>query len=80
MLRKSAENAFSTIESDIQTAAETARGKTAAQLKLLEHRLQALIDPAVDSLRFYTLGNRTPKNVVHIGAKPSADMEGSLIL
>lgn len=52
----------------------------AAQLKQLQHRLQSLIDPSADSLRFYTLGNRTPKNVVHIGAKPSADMEGSLIL
>ena len=52
----------------------------ASGLKLLQHRLEALIDPTADSLRFYTLGNRTPKNVMHIGAKCAVDMEGTLIL
>jgi len=53
---------------------------SAAQLKVVEYRLQGLIDPSVDSLRFYNLGNRTAGNVLHIGAKPAVDMEGTLIL
>ena len=52
----------------------------AAQLKTVEHRLAEIIDPTVDSLRFYTLGNRTTRNVCHIGAKPAIDMEDALIL
>lgn len=52
----------------------------ASQLTLVKHRLQTLIDPAVDSLRFYNLGNRTTSKVTHIGAKPAKDMEGPLML
>ena len=52
----------------------------AAQLKLVQHRLESIIDPATDSLRFYNLGNRTDRNVRHIGAKPAVDMEDALIL
>ncbi len=52
----------------------------AAQLAQLRHELERLINPAVDSLRFYTLGDRTPRNVVHIGAKPAVDMEAPLLI
>lgn len=52
----------------------------ATQLIQTRHALEALIDPTQDSLRFYTLGERTNRNVVHIGAKPSVDMEDVLMV
>lgn len=52
----------------------------AAQRKTVEHRLAQIIDPSTDSLRFYSLGNRTAHNVCHLGAKPTVDMEDVLIL
>ena len=50
------------------------------QLKLVRSRLESLIDPKEDSLRFYNLGNRTETKVTHLGAKPTLDMEEPLIL
>ena len=47
----------------------------AAQLELTE-----LIDPACNSLRFYNLGNRYANRVEHVGAKPSYEAEGTLIV
>ena len=52
----------------------------AAQLKTVTHRLEGIIDLTTDSLRFYNLGNRTDRNVRHLGAKPAVDMEEPLIL
>lgn len=52
----------------------------AAQLVELRHTLEKLIDPKQDSLRFYQLGSRTERNVVHIGIKKAVDMEKPLIL
>ena len=49
------------------------------QLAQLQHSLEELIDPEKDSLRFYHLGNDWRNRVVHIGAKPSIDLEGPLI-
>lgn len=46
----------------------------------LKARLTALIDAKTDSLRFYYLGNNWHKRVEHIGAKPTYDPEGVLIL
>jgi CRISPR-associated protein Cas2 len=51
----------------------------AAQLKQLQNGLQKIIDPEVDSLRFYHLGDNWKSRVEHIGAKPSMDLEGTLI-
>lgn len=51
----------------------------AAQLKLLEIALEEIIDPTVDSLRFYRLGNNYKNKVKHIGAKESLEVEGPLI-
>ncbi len=51
-----------------------------AQFKLLRHELEQAIDPASDSLRFYTLGNNYQSKVTHIGAKETYEMEGNLIL
>lgn len=38
-----------------------------------------LVDPDVDSLRFYYLGANWQRRVEHFGAKPSLDLEGPLI-
>ena len=51
----------------------------AAQWTELRHRLLAIIDPATDSLRSYTLGNSWRGRVEHHGAKPSTDLEGPLL-
>jgi CRISPR-associated protein Cas2 len=39
-----------------------------------------LVDPSVDSLRFYYLGANWQRRVEHFGAKPSLDLEGPLII
>lgn len=51
-----------------------------ALLVKLKAKLEATIDPEVDSLRFYYLGNDWRKRVEHVGAKQSIDLEGTLIL
>lgn len=38
------------------------------------------IDETTDSLRFYFLGGSYQEKVEHIGAKPSIDLEGPLII
>jgi CRISPR-associated protein Cas2 len=50
-----------------------------AQLKQLQNSLLKIIDPEVDSLRYYYLGDNWKSRVEHIGAKPSIDMEGTII-
>ncbi|WP_192597159.1 CRISPR-associated endonuclease Cas2 [Sporosarcina limicola] len=51
----------------------------ATQLKILEIELKKIINPAVDSLRFYKLGNNYKNKVKHVGAKESLNVEGPLI-
>ena len=51
-----------------------------AQLRVLKDLLQSTIDPESDSLRFYYLGNNWHERVEHIGAKPSINMEGPIIV
>jgi len=51
-----------------------------ALLVKLKAKLEAIIDPEVDSLRYYYLGNDWRKRVEHVGAKPAVDLEGTLIL
>ena len=50
-----------------------------AQLKQLQDALNKIIDPEVDSLRFYYLGNNWKSRVEHIGAKPSIDLTDTII-
>lgn len=50
-----------------------------AQLKELQNKLLKIIDPEVDSLRFYYLGDNWKHRVEHVGAKPSIDLEGTII-
>lgn len=50
-----------------------------AQWVVLRQRLCDLIDPSVDSLRFYHLGARWEGKVEHVGAKPALDLKGPLL-
>jgi CRISPR-associated protein Cas2 len=38
------------------------------------------IDPEADSLRFYFLGSNWKRRVEHVGAKPTYDPEGPLVV
>jgi len=51
-----------------------------AQWALLKARLEKLIKPDTDSLRYYYLGANWQRRVEHIGAKPAADLNGVLIV
>jgi CRISPR-associated protein Cas2 len=51
-----------------------------AQWTKLKARLEALIDPKVDSLRYYHLGANWQRKVEHVGAKPAIDLGGTLIV
>ncbi len=51
-----------------------------AQWVLLRNKLVEAIDPDQDSLRFYFLGANWKRRVEHVGAKPSYDPEGTLLL
>lgn len=51
-----------------------------AQWAKLKSRLCSLIDPEVDSLRFYFLGNNWHTRIEHVGAKAVLDLNGPLIL
>ncbi len=46
----------------------------------LKTKLENEIDPARDSLRYYFLGSNWKRRVEHVGAKPTYDPEGPLIL
>lgn len=51
-----------------------------AQFCALRHELTNLIDQEKDSLRFYNLGNKYARKTQHVGAKPSYEAEGTLML
>lgn len=51
-----------------------------AQWTRLKARLEEIIDPAHDSLRYYYLGANWTRRVEHVGAKPTTDLTGPLIL
>jgi CRISPR-associated protein Cas2 len=51
-----------------------------AQWTKCRDRLLRIIDPEVDSVRFYYLGANWEQRVEHHGAKPGLDIEGPLIL
>ena len=50
-----------------------------ARMKQLQAALEKIIDPLVDSLRYYYLGDEWRSRVEHVGAKASLDLEGTLI-
>lgn len=51
-----------------------------AQWTIFRERLIDIIDPDIDSLRFYFLGSNWKNRVEHVGAKPSYDPEGVLLI
>lgn len=52
----------------------------AAQYVIFKAQLTALIDPELDSLRFYQLGNRYQNKVEHIGRAPLWSQDDILLL
>ncbi len=46
----------------------------------LKNNLESIIDPETDSLRYYYLGTKYKRKIEHIGAKPSIDVDGPLII
>ena len=46
----------------------------------MKQRLIDTIDPENDSLRFYFLGSNWKRRIEHVGAKPSYDPEGPLVV
>jgi CRISPR-associated protein Cas2 len=51
-----------------------------AQWTKLRARLEAIIAPEHDSLRYYYLGANWTRRVEHVGAKPATDLNGPLIV
>ena len=52
----------------------------AAQCRKVKYLLEQIIDPQKDSLRFYYLGNHYQTKVEHVGAKPTYEAEGVLMI
>ncbi len=52
----------------------------AAQCRQLQHKLCQIMDPDLDSLRFYYLGNQYQTKIEHFGAKPTYEVEGVLMV
>jgi CRISPR-associated protein Cas2 len=50
------------------------------QFAELKHRLEGIVDPETDSLRYYFLGNNWKNRVEHFGAKGGYDPEGVLMI
>jgi CRISPR-associated protein Cas2 len=50
------------------------------QLAQLRKKLESIIDPEKDSLRYYFLGSNWKRRVEHVGAKESYDPEGVLMV
>jgi len=51
-----------------------------SQYLKLQNELRTIINLEEDSLRFYNLGNQYSEKVIHMGTKPSIDLEGDLII
>ena len=51
-----------------------------AQWTALKANLEKLIDPDSDSLRYYYLGSSWQRKVEQIGAKPTTDLQGPLLV
>ena len=51
----------------------------AAQYAVLKAELSALIDPNLDSLRFYQLGSNYKSKVEHVGLHPAFEQDSLLL-
>lgn len=49
------------------------------QFTELRHRLESIVDPKTDSLRYYFLGKNWKNRVEHYGAKQGYDPEGIIL-
>ena len=50
------------------------------QFAQLRKKLERIIDPNTDSLRYYYLGSNRKRRVEHVGAKAAYDPEGVLMV
>jgi len=50
-----------------------------AQWATLKDKLESIIEPGTDSLRYYFLGANWKNRIEHVGAKKSYDPDGSMI-
>lgn len=51
-----------------------------SDLVKLKARLLSIIDPKLDSIRIYQLGNNYQTKIEHLGIKTSFEIEGELII
>lgn len=51
-----------------------------AQWVTLKDKLESIIDPETDSLRYYFLGANWKNRIEHVGAKKSYDPQGTMIV
>jgi CRISPR-associated protein Cas2 len=51
-----------------------------AEWTRLKARLETIIKPEIDSLRYYYLGANWQRRIEHVGAKPAVDLGGTLIV
>ncbi len=51
-----------------------------ALFRELQNKLEKIIDPEKDSIRFYFLGDEWHRRVDHIGVKTGIDLEGMLLV
>lgn len=51
-----------------------------AQWTKLKNKLERTINAKTDSLRYYYLGANYKRRVEHVGAKPSIDLDGPMIV
>lgn len=52
----------------------------AAQYAVFKASLSTMIDPEMDSLRFYQLGNNYKSRVEHVGRHPQFEQDGVLLV
>ncbi len=52
----------------------------ASQYAVVKHKLEQIINPQQDSLRFYNLGNSYHSRIEHVGAKAGYDPEEVLMV
>ena len=50
-----------------------------ARFKLLQAKLEAIMDKEKDSIRYYKLGDEWKTRIEHVGAKAVIDLEGTLM-
>lgn len=51
-----------------------------AQYAELRCKLDKIIDPEVDSIRYYLLGDHWPKQIEHVGVKRGVDLDKPIII